>query len=110
MRCRLRIHEVASPGPSPGTGAPALEICPDLVLLARVVVVGSKPLVEGISMNPHRFGRSGLVPLILFQSRHDELAFELSYGFVVTQAAIDHFRDESFQLLFHDKLLQMSAT
>ena len=110
MRFRLRIREVASPGPSPGTGAPTLEICPDLVLLARVVVVGSKPLVEGISMNPHRFGRSGLVPLILFQSRHDELAFELSDGFVVPQAAINHLRDESFQLLFHDKLLQMNAT
>ena len=81
-----------------------------LVLLARVVVVGGKPLVEGISMNPHCFGGLGLVPLVLFQSRHDELAFELSYGFVVPQAAIDHFRDESFQLLFHDKLLQMSAT
>ena len=77
MRFRLRIREVASPGPSPGTGAPTLEICPDLVLLARVVVVGSKPLVEGISMNPHCFGRFGLVPLILFQSGHDELAFEL---------------------------------
>jgi len=97
-------------GPSPGTGAPALEICSVLVLLARVVVVGSKSFVEGISMNPHRFGRFGLVPLILFQSRHDELAFELSDGFVIPQAAIDHFRDESFQLLFHDKLLQMSAT
>jgi hypothetical protein len=27
-----------------------------------------------------------------------------------SEAAIDHFRDESFQLLFHDKLLQMNAT
>ena len=85
-------------------------LCPKLVLLARVMVIGSEPLVERISMNPHCFGRFGLVPLILFQSRHDELAFKLPYGFVVPQATINHFRDESFQLLFHDKLLQMSAT
>jgi len=59
------------------------ELGPDLMLSARVVVVGSKPFVEGISMNPHRLGRFGLVPLILFQSRHDELAFKLAYGLVV---------------------------
>ena len=58
-------------------------LCPDLVLVAQMVVVGGKPLVEGISMNPHGFGCLGLVPFILFQSRHDELAFELPYGFVV---------------------------
>ena len=78
--------------------------CRDSMLLAREVVVRSEPLVESISMNPHCLGRFGLVPLILFQSRHDELAFELPYGFVIPQAAIDHFRDESFQLLFHNKL------
>src|SRR4030095_5763919 len=53
------------------------ELSSGLVLLARVVVVGSKPLVEGISMKPHCFGRLGLVPLVLFQSRHDDIEFEI---------------------------------
>src|SRR5262245_16813653 len=98
------IQREMNGGEESGTGVA------ELMLLARVAIVGSKSLVERIPMNPHCFGRLGLVPLVLFQSRHDELAFELPYGFVVPQAAIDHFRDESFQLLFHDKLLQMSAT
>src|SRR5262245_6916995 len=63
--------------------------------------------IESVSVDTEKFGSLGLVPTGFGKSALNEFSFEFVHSFAEINVAIDHFRNERFQLLFHGISLRM---
>jgi len=59
---------------------------------------------ESIAMHAELPGSAALVPLVIFEYRGYETAFELSDGLGIKNVALVHLLYECFQLIFHGNL------
>ncbi len=60
---------------------------------------------ESIAVHAQLAGRLALVALAVLQHGENELLLEFADGFGISDAALVHLHDQSFQLIFHDASL-----
>ena len=60
--------------------------------------------MQGVAVDSQPLGGPGPIASGSLQTLHDELLFKFLGGILIEQPAIQHFGDQSVQLVFHDRI------
>lgn len=60
--------------------------------------------IQCVAMNTKHLGSSGLISFCLAERGLYEFLFKFAPGLTEKNAPVDHFRNERFQLLFHNNI------